>query len=76
MSTKHDSKCLENSQDDEPLFVLCARDPDAPGAVRDWANRASLRGVRQDKVSGARILAEDMDRWREEHPERAKGAAD
>lgn len=76
MSTKHDSSCLKNSADDEPLFVLCARDPDASNAVRDWAARAGARGVSTEKVVGARLVAEDMDRWREDHPEQAKARAD
>lgn len=76
MSTKNDSNCLKNSQDDEPLFVLCARDPLAPALVREWAARAGAQGVREEKTVGARQIAEEMDRWREEHPDIAKKAAD
>jgi len=76
MSTKNNSTCLSKSQDDEPLFVLCARDPDASNTVRDWAARASLRGAPDSKVSGARVVAEEMDRWREAHPELAKKVQD
>lgn len=31
--------CYANALDDEPMFVLLARDELAPGAVRDWAER-------------------------------------
>lgn len=31
------NSCLNRSQPEEPLFVLCARDPHAPGAVEYWA---------------------------------------
>ena len=28
--------CYANAEDDEPMFVLLGRDPDAPEAVRGW----------------------------------------
>lgn len=34
MSTKHDSQCLIKAADDEPIFVLRAKDPTAPLIVR------------------------------------------
>ncbi len=39
MSTKHDSKCLANAGDDEPIFVLRAQDEFAADLVVLWASR-------------------------------------
>lgn len=76
MATKHENSCLNNSADDEPLFVLCARDPDAPATVRDWAARAGVRGAPDRKVVGARAVAEEMERWQEANPDKVKKVQD
>lgn len=31
--------CLNKSEDDEPVFVICARDPLAAEIIREWAVR-------------------------------------
>lgn len=76
MATKHENSCLNNSADDEPLFVLCARDPDAPAVVREWASRAGVRGAPDRKVVGARAVAEEMERWQEANPDKVKKVQD
>jgi len=30
--------CFNNALDDEPMFVLLARDPSAPSCIEVWAN--------------------------------------
>lgn len=67
-----ESHCLENCKADEPRFILCARDPSAPTVVREWADRAGALGAPAEKTVGARIVAENMERWQEEHPELVK----
>ena len=72
--------CLSKVADDEPLFVLRAHDPLAPGAVRGWAARytafASMSfqhglidvdryGHMLAKAREARRCATQMDDWRE-----------
>jgi len=37
MTTKHNNPTLENVADDEPIFVLRARDVTAPDTIREWA---------------------------------------
>jgi hypothetical protein len=49
---------------DEPLFVLLARDPDAPGLVEVWASVREARGENPAKVAEARACAEAMRAWR------------
>ncbi len=42
MGTKNnpgDFDCYANAEDDEPMFVLLARDKSAPSIVRRWAKR-------------------------------------
>lgn len=56
--------CLGRSQDDEPVFVLCARDVTAAKFVRLWAQDAAIAGRSKQKVSDAQRAADDMDTWR------------
>lgn len=63
--------CLGRSQLDEPVFILCGRDPDAGAAVRKWADdremrvsRAGLLDMRQrEKIAEARRHALTMDAY-------------
>lgn len=55
--------CLNRSQDDEPVFVLVARDRLAPELVDAWADRAEAHGVTPAKVAEARELAVQMRVW-------------
>ena len=63
--------CLAKSQDEEPIFILCARDTFAAGMVREWADRVESTAARigeltKDriaKVADARRLALAMDNW-------------
>lgn len=63
MATKANCKCLDNSREDEPIFVLCARDRLAPATVRDWAQRAEHMKVNKAKVKEARECAQKMEAW-------------
>jgi hypothetical protein len=58
--------------DNEPMFVLLARDPQAPDIVEIWANQRAheiSKGRRpasdMDQVNEARATAQDMRDWRE-----------
>lgn len=59
--------CLGRSQDDEPVFVLCARDVLAIGAVQDWIRQAAHAGVNDAKIAGAMRDARQMNVWRKTH---------
>lgn len=71
--------CLAKSADDEPIFILCARDVFAADTVRVWADSvegvAAMRGLddggltaeRKAKIAEARALAIQMERWRQAH---------
>ncbi len=59
--------CLARSQDGEPLFILCGRDRLAADKVRSWAADLALHGGPKYKIADAYALADDMDRWREQH---------
>jgi hypothetical protein len=65
------SGCFHAALDDEPMFVLLARDPDAPRVVRNWASQRAdeiERGARPasdaGKVAEARQCADRMEQWR------------
>ena len=61
---QHAGDCLSHCKDDEPIFVLCARDLFAPSVVREWAARVSgLPAPDQQKVTGALHCANEMERW-------------
>lgn len=53
--------CLNRSADDEPVFLLCARDLFAPGAVEAWAGLSTgyrtAERVAQAREVGAAMLA-------------------
>ncbi len=52
---------------DEPLFVIRAKDKLAPTMVRQWAEAASMTGAHEpEKIQEARGLAEIMEAWREQ----------
>jgi hypothetical protein len=78
VATKRDPgkfDCYAKAVADEPLFVLLARDRDAPGAVVEWSRRrlaAMQDGTRPlgdaEQVAEALKLVRDMLRWREQHP--------
>ncbi len=62
--------CYENAKDDEPMFVLLARDELAPDIVREWARMYDRRkrdlGITQaqiDKHNEALRCADSMERW-------------
>jgi hypothetical protein len=55
--------CLNKAADDEPVFVLRAKDPIAAEVVRDWAERAFGKHE-DDKIDDANQLATQMERWR------------
>jgi len=57
--------CLARAADNEPLFILRAKDLLAPLAVRDWAKRADAAGVSQEKIAEALSLAREMEAWQE-----------
>lgn len=73
--------CYEAAEDDEPMFVLLARDEQAPALVRQWAMEriALATGALQfglpsatyareiDKAHEAVECARAMEAWRAEH---------
>jgi hypothetical protein len=56
--------CLSKVAEDEPVFVLRARDKLAPLAVMDWIARAEMMGVSREKIDGAIDLLHKMWVWR------------
>ena len=77
--------CYANADDDEPMFVLLARDPGAPEAVRHWAGNYDLRkqiensvgqgpeplNARQKrKLVEALACADAMEAWRKDRAEK------
>lgn len=63
--------CFHRAMDDEPMFVLLGRDPDAPALVRAWAKmrRADIdQGKRPAsdlaQAEEAEATATRMEEWR------------
>lgn len=64
MNTKHDSKCLKNADDNEPIFVLRGQDETAPAIVRHWISKNAARlGSDHPKIKGAESIAKAMAQW-------------
>jgi hypothetical protein len=70
----HGTGCIGKSADDEPIFVICARDPLGALIVRAWATGAIAHRVNPDKIAGALRIAEAMDAWQIAHPNQIKVA--
>lgn len=67
-STKHNSICLARAGDDEPIFVLRAKDETAPATIVYWAATNKSTGAQPDeKIDGAMKLAQEMKVWRNEN---------
>lgn len=56
--------CYAKANDDEPMFVLLARDPFAPILVKLWADLRAHAAGNPSKVQEARDCAVAMDTWR------------
>lgn len=66
--TKHNNRCLIKSQDDEPVFVLCARDPLAADTIDVWTNAAYNRKAHDsDKIDDALGVIKAIKKWRLEN---------
>lgn len=59
--------CLGKSQDDEPVFVLVARDRFAASTVRQWAANVAHFHGHSAKTDEAYAQADKMDVWRLAH---------
>jgi len=68
--------CYHAAEPDEPMFVLLARDPQAPNLVREWANLRRLLDLKNEdaaKVEEATMCADAMEAWFREHrPDKLK----
>jgi hypothetical protein len=65
---KRGEGCLGKSADDEPVFVLVARDRTSSKTVRQWVQNARDAGCQnEEKLDEALRLAVQMDQWREAH---------
>lgn len=74
MSTKKNPgqfDCYANAKNDEPMFIVLARDKDAPLLVRMWAmlregaiEQGAKPAADMTMVHEARQIAYEMDRWR------------
>lgn len=63
--------CIAAAEPDEPMFILLARDPEAPGLIERWCvarEYAIAHGTRPEsdraKVGEARRCAAQMKVWR------------
>ncbi len=58
---------LNRAAEEEPLFVIRAKDKLSSTMVRQWAEAASMTGAHEpEKIQEARGLAEIMEAWREQ----------
>lgn len=67
MAYKESDPTLKKAADDEPIFVLRAKDKLAPIVVETWAMIAKLMGVSEDKITEATDCAIEMYRWQDKN---------
>lgn len=58
---------LSRATDDEPIFVLRAKDKLAARTILFWTDIATLAGVSSEKVNEARDSMRVMEKWAEEN---------
>ena len=63
MNANNGLGCLGKAADEEPVFILRAKDKHAPMAIRLWAHLAQMSGCSSQKVSEAMNLASAMEQW-------------
>ncbi len=68
--------CYNKAEDDEPMFVLLARDPVAPMVIKLWADLRTYLGIDNlntneghAKLKEAFELAKAMECWKAKHPD-------
>jgi hypothetical protein len=61
--------CYAKLADDEPYFVLRAKDPMAPALIRLWAEARRVQYGDYPKLHEALDCAIQMEGWRHLHPE-------
>jgi len=60
--------CLGRTADDEPIFILCARDRTSSKTVRQWVQNAKDAGCTNEaKLEEALKWAHEAGEWRETH---------
>jgi hypothetical protein len=59
--------CYSRAEPDEPMFVLLARDQNAPPLVRQWAEMRRQQGEDVRKVAEALVCADAMEAWRKKN---------
>jgi hypothetical protein len=67
MGYKQTDTCLAKVADDEPIFVLRAKDKLAPVLVALWCELAGLHGCPDAKIAEASGLRDLMRGWQAEH---------
>ena len=60
--------CYEKAGDDEPIFVLRAKDPLAPILVTSWASMTGISPRTKAKVMEAHACAAAMRDWKRKNP--------
>lgn len=61
---REEDSCLNRADDNEPLFVLRAKDELAVPTVFAWVREATTRGIHGDRLDEAQALAGKMVNWR------------
>lgn len=58
--------------DDEPIFILAARDLTSIGHIRNWIEQNRAAGCNPAKLANAERHLADFEQFQSEHPERCK----
>lgn len=67
MAYKNNDEVLNRTAEDEPIFILVARDRLCPVVVQFWIDQAETIGVPQIKIDEARDHLDTIVEWQETH---------
>lgn len=65
--TTNPNSCLNQAEDDEPVFVLRAHDPLAPVIVSKWIKKAWEHDLHDDRLDEAREWMKRAVEWQTAH---------
>lgn len=66
--------CLNRAEDDEPVFVLRAKDPLATIAVSFWVGQAEGLGLHTDRIQEAWEWVDKAEVWKENYAVKQQAA--
>ena len=67
MKSRYTIEDLKNIPEDEPVFIIRAKDVTAPAVIQHWAELAAYYGAKEEMVDQAAKLSLEVVEWQRVH---------